>query len=828
MPSRSSSPACVRALARPWARLYGACCLGLLLTAACGSELAPRPDAAVAPHGDGQLTDAQSSVEPIDTAAPSDAESPDATQPPPPDGSAPTDRVLSFADPPRTMHVVAHQDDDLGLMNPNLLNTIARGHEVMTVFLTDGSAGLPCGDYALSRAQGSFAAYAQMAGVPNQFEPLHEQRIGDKTVLVTRLMGAPVTLVFMGFTNAPVDAASDLPALWDGTLPSIETSLLDGRQTVDSYTREALIETLKLLIEQFAPAHLNTLDASQLQPAIWPFDHPEHVASALFALAAAQRARPRPTMRMYRAYNIQLAPANVAKEDVATKGKVLSAYSPFDDKICSSEKLQEVHICGIPQLCDLPALLYKGYDSRQYAVGFVHAGTGAISGPGNNCLEANAPTVRLASCELSRPTQRWSVRADGTIRSGTDCLSKLDARVQVQPCTGSAAQQFSLTTQGQLRGPDASCVDAQQNELTLAACALVERQLGFGLLFASPMRAVAGPAQAASSPALEPLALGYLTNRAAHACERRPDGVYCARYRAESAAFDGFTRLSERFSDADGFGAAAYGSSLQLADLDGDGRSEVCARGEQGLFCAQLSSDGSSFVNFARRSAGDSFSDAAGYAAARSYYGSLRLVDISGDGRADLCARSARGVECALNDGGGRLGAPSLYSDAFSDEAGYAGDAYGSTLMFGDVNGDRRNDVCARHVLGVRCALNDGRGQFVLEHAYSHPGELSDEAGFDKQRYLYGSLRLSDVDGDGRADLCGNSSTGLRCGLSVGNAFGYTLPVLAPMPALDPAWRVDSTAGSLGFGDLNGDGHADLCLRAASAGASTIYCASAP
>ena len=61
-----------------------------------------------------------------------------------------------------TLDVVAHQDDDLLFLSPDLLHDVQDGRCVRTVFVTAGDAG---GDqaYWTSRQSGSMSAYATMA-----------------------------------------------------------------------------------------------------------------------------------------------------------------------------------------------------------------------------------------------------------------------------------------------------------------------------------------------------------------------------------------------------------------------------------------------------------------------------------------------------------------------------------------------------------------------------------------------------------------------------------------------------------------------------------------
>jgi peptidoglycan/xylan/chitin deacetylase (PgdA/CDA1 family) len=142
----------------------------------------------------------------------------------------------------------------------------------------------------------------------------------------------------------------------------------------------------------------------------------------------------------------------------------------------------------------------------------------------------------------------------------------------------------------------------------------------------------------------------------------------------------------------------------------------------------------------------------------------IQLADVDGDGRADRCERTAQGIFCALSRGG-RFTAPQKWSSGadFSDQAGWAADAsLHGTIRFGDLNGDGRADVCGRTREGVVCALSTGRG---FTKATLWQEGMSDAAGWGAAAHAT-SIQLVDVNGDGRADLCGRGPDGLVCGLA--------------------------------------------------------------
>src|SRR5882757_7338193 len=62
-----------------------------------------------------------------------------------------------------TFNVVAHEDDDILFLSPDLLHAVQAGRCVRTVFVTAGDAGAGPG-YWQDREAGSKAAYIQMTG----------------------------------------------------------------------------------------------------------------------------------------------------------------------------------------------------------------------------------------------------------------------------------------------------------------------------------------------------------------------------------------------------------------------------------------------------------------------------------------------------------------------------------------------------------------------------------------------------------------------------------------------------------------------------------------
>jgi peptidoglycan/xylan/chitin deacetylase (PgdA/CDA1 family) len=89
---------------------------------------------------------------------------------------------------------------------------------------------------------------------------------------------------------------------------------------------------------------------------------------------------------------------------------------------------------------------------------------------------------------------------------------------------------------------------------------------------------------------------------------------------------------------------AGYDAPILVGDVNGDGRADVCGYGPEGVACAL--STGRSFTK-ATIWLRSGTSPAAGWLDAE-HVRTLRLADVNSDGRADLCARGPEGTVCAF------------------------------------------------------------------------------------------------------------------------------------------------------------------------------------
>ncbi|MBS2551955.1 PIG-L family deacetylase, partial [Catenulispora sp. NL8] len=181
-------------------------------------------------------------------------------------------RMLDADAPPHVLQIVAHQDDDLLFLNPDV-DLIKQGIATTTVYLTAGEANgavdgsLTRTQFAAGRQAGSRAAYAALMGVADQWQrEVYTSSTGQHAELAT-LVGTPgVRLIFLSLPDSGDTAygaqGQALPGLLLDRFPTIPTLVPDSGPvtSVSEYSKDALVQTLTELMEQFQPSLIRTLD----------------------------------------------------------------------------------------------------------------------------------------------------------------------------------------------------------------------------------------------------------------------------------------------------------------------------------------------------------------------------------------------------------------------------------------------------------------------------------------------------------------------------------------------------------------------------------------
>jgi LmbE family N-acetylglucosaminyl deacetylase len=241
------------------------------------------------------------------------------------------------------MNIVAHQDDDLLFMNPDLMHDIDAGHCVRTVYVTSGDAGTDK-YYWLGREKGSEAAYSSMAGLAP--DTIWIERIvklpGGQFIVIANPQGhMKLSLIFMHLPDGNVDGQGfdstnheSLSRLENGQVSAVHTA---DHQSI--YSSSQLSDALTILMRTYQPNEIRT--QANVVNHHYP-DHSDHMAvgryvkQAYGAYTGGLAEDAVPPLVFYIGYPIHSLSANVTDEDLARKQHTFFEYSHFDGGVCGS------------------------------------------------------------------------------------------------------------------------------------------------------------------------------------------------------------------------------------------------------------------------------------------------------------------------------------------------------------------------------------------------------------------------------------------------------------------------------------------------------------
>lgn len=371
----------------------------------------------------------------------------------PPDG--PGEQVLDTWEPERVadphaveVAVLAHPDDDLVFMNPDLSAAVSAGSAVTLVYLTAGDAGRDS-RYWREREEGVRLAYAEMAGLSSVWET-ERKLLAGRTVDLQRLVGARVTVVFLRLPDGGIrgdgyaaTGAASLAKLWTGALERLST--VDG---VSSYSAEDLVALLSALMQEERATRLSTLDGTGFFGTLFSIhtDHSDHYYSAKFGEAAVAPAMGIQERWRYRGYNTAIDAANLSDSVRRAKSGVFLTYAVHDQAIC--QKRTGCH----------PDAFYERWMARRHYAQTDPFPPGSLVDGHFLCLTATGShpggRLRLEICR-GGPEQEWTFGTDGTLRGPGDlCTTAHGSRavegtpVETVQCDGRAGQSWRLSSAG--------------------------------------------------------------------------------------------------------------------------------------------------------------------------------------------------------------------------------------------------------------------------------------------------------------------------------------------------------------------------------------------
>jgi LmbE family N-acetylglucosaminyl deacetylase len=287
----------------------------------------------------------------------------------------------------RVVNVVAHEDDDLLFINPDIQTDITAGKCVATIYLTAGDAG---GDYYPARERGELDAYSFMAGQANTWN-FSDAGVPGKPIPKYTLAGNPkVSLVFLRLPDGNGDGLGiatngfqSLEKLFDGRI-----ARMTAKDGTASYSKTELVSTLTILYRSLQ------VDTIRAQDYLRPFgdnDHSDHLAASRIARLAHQNYEIIHNFVGYVDGPIWTLPVNLTPAQSARKEAILLTYSRNDIGACQTSAQCALDIFGY-------------YFKRKYIIASETGGTvSPTTTTTRPTTTTTRPTTTIATTTTTRP-----------------------------------------------------------------------------------------------------------------------------------------------------------------------------------------------------------------------------------------------------------------------------------------------------------------------------------------------------------------------------------------------------------------------------------------
>ncbi|KAI9374713.1 hypothetical protein BJX61DRAFT_550940 [Aspergillus egyptiacus] len=233
----------------------------------------------------------------------------------------------------QTLNFVAHEDDDLLFLSPDLLTQIQSGRSVRTVFLTAGDAGNGP-EYWTMRQEGSRAAYASMSNAANSWTQSDAGVDGYNIPVFTLDSNPDISLAFLQLPDGNIggegfNGAGSLKQLWEGTVASL-TSWAGS-----TYTKDGLIEVLRQLGDAYEHDSINTHDFVH---SYGDGDHSDHYTTGYLVKEAFGDCERGEDITSYMGYPVENMPVNLDESTLEQKKAVFYTYASYDRNTCASDE----------------------------------------------------------------------------------------------------------------------------------------------------------------------------------------------------------------------------------------------------------------------------------------------------------------------------------------------------------------------------------------------------------------------------------------------------------------------------------------------------------
>jgi len=236
-----------------------------------------------------------------------------------------------------------------------------------------------------------------------------------------------------------------------------------------------------------------------------------------------------------------------------------------------------------------------------------------------------------------------------------------------------------------------------------------------------------------------------------------PNGTEVWGYDPDSGTWTALETGTDPLAGGD-WGAPETYTTIQCADLDGDGCAELIARGTTGIVAWKLTSSG-----WTALPDGPGWSDAASWNLPQ-YYATIQCADVNGDGCAELVGRDNAQLQVWQLTASGWTGLP--FGPPMADAEGWNQVQYYSTIQFADLDGDGADELLARNNTLILVWKLTAAGWQSLPG-----GPLMPDADAWNLPQYYTTIQCADLDGDGADELFARNNTQVAAWKLVGSAW---------------------------------------------------------
>src|SRR5471030_589122 len=382
---------------------------------------------------------------------------------------------LSICNAGHTVAVVAHLDDDLLFIGPDIANNLAAGQCVTVVHLVGGSDS---GNFAyvLERERGIKQAYARWAKVSNNWTESTQVINGKKVHRMILDNNPRLTLLEFRIHGGGV-RGGDVPLadLWDDNATLTTWGMKSDGSETENYNRDSLRTTLGVIFSDS-----NVTSILTLNPDTVPFiEHPDHIYAARITRSEAQYFGKNLTIpiKYYTTYPVAAYPKNFALLDIQAKRDAVASYFAIDGGD-SGAVFGEYRWDG-----DWVARNYPVVSTTDANLPNVQATTFSLMNEySSQCLNsvANEVAPSLGGCTGGN-NQNWHWQTTSAkagqrqtaqlVDNNGLCIAEHNTVLSTQPCNANdTAQKWTPWDFGLIYTPENNCLISDGGALGVVSC----------------------------------------------------------------------------------------------------------------------------------------------------------------------------------------------------------------------------------------------------------------------------------------------------------------------------------------------------------------------